>query len=1094
MFLAFLPFLVFAPGIFAQAGFTPVTAIVHDPNHSPYSSGTVQPTIISSATPTLNGVTFSNPGPTRINPDGSFNVSLPDNAIVLPAGSHWVFQVCGDSNLPPPIGVGSQCFTSPPLTITGSTTQDISINLNPFARLLTSICPFANSDNPTIVCAAGIPVEVVSTTPYIVKDSDRGKLKRYTNAGAGAWTLGTPTSPLRANSPFTDFWFFTAKNESASSLVITPTAATIDGSASLTLTTGQSAFIYSNNANYFSIVNGGGGGGSGCTPTGGDLAVQTNHPIGTCYGSPDFTWDDGASQQNLQAGLSNTITNASLSFLLGNIQNAGEIGSPLTSAFSVGQGNNLCDAGTEGAVGCEFLFTLGINNALSGGNQWIFGNQNTTSESAPAGSNAEPAGVWINGANNTLTFSGTGPNGTFLATTHIFGDQSQATANGYDAEVERLYFLGIANEASADGTGTSGTQITQTFEIVQVGQANSADSTALGTVDDIYTFGEANAMTAPGCVTQLIFTVGENNSAQCLAAAKVQNSFMFGNSNSLTANTSTRQYMFAFGNSLTLADCSDCFLFGENGSFSGSGFNNTIGIGLSATPEVEITSGALQFTFITGSTQCLQASTLGMITGTGTACGSGSGSGTVNSGTQFAFGTYNTAGTAISSGPTPPTTNGAYICGYQVATNTAVAPTCNLMGLLARSVSGATSTDTVLFSDNNEPVEYQGSVAVAVALPTPTTLQNTYFWTLLDNLTTGSSTALTITPAGGWTIAGGATFNIPQLFTCRVEVDPLVASNWLPFCGHNTTSAGGGSPGAPDTSVQFAASGAFAGDANFEWNNTTKFLTLGSATGGEINLGTYGPAEATLDPSVQGYDAPQQTLFTSSSDTNNTNVMIETSSTTNNTAGLTVATVLNLAADGVAILQGQLIDTYITGTHSVTAGTLTSLDIHYHNNGSGSLLIGNGIRIESPNGVMTNAVSLEIEDVSNATNNWAIQTGLGLVEFGGSVILDTATASLPVCTDASKILVTTGCQAPILTGTTGSIGGGLLTIGTCTSGTVSVTGATTGMNASASPVTYPGDGNYWLAYVSAADTVTVKVCAVATLTPSASVYNVRVIQ
>jgi hypothetical protein len=44
------------------------------------------------------------------------------------------------------------------------------------------------------------------------------------------------------------------------------------------------------------------------------------------------------------------------------------------------------------------------------------------------------------------------------------------------------------------------------------------------------------------------------------------------------------------------------------------------------------------------------------------------------------------------------------------------------------------------------------------------------------------------------------------------------------------------------------------------------------------------------------------------------------------------------------------------------------------------------------------------------------------------------------------------------------------------------------------PVTYPGDGNYWLVYESAANTATVKVCAVVANTPSASVYNVRVLQ
>lgn len=83
---------------------------------------------------------------------------------------------------------------------------------------------------------------------------------------------------------------------------------------------------------------------------------------------------------------------------------------------------------------------------------------------------------------------------------------------------------------------------------------------------------------------------------------------------------------------------------------------------------------------------------------------------------------------------------------------------------------------------------------------------------------------------------------------------------------------------------------------------------------------------------------------------------------------------------------------------------------------------------------------------------------------------------------------------PLSSGVTGSIGGGLLTAGSCTSGTAAVSGATTSMVAMASPVTYPGDGTSWFAYVSAGNTVTVKVCAMVALTPGASTYNVRVLQ
>ena len=83
-------------------------------------------------------------------------------------------------------------------------------------------------------------------------------------------------------------------------------------------------------------------------------------------------------------------------------------------------------------------------------------------------------------------------------------------------------------------------------------------------------------------------------------------------------------------------------------------------------------------------------------------------------------------------------------------------------------------------------------------------------------------------------------------------------------------------------------------------------------------------------------------------------------------------------------------------------------------------------------------------------------------------------------------------SATVLSGTTGSIGGGSLAAGACTSGTATVNGATTSMVAEADPQTYPGDGIIWDAQVTSANTVTVKVCAILILTPTAATYSVRV--
>jgi len=82
-----------------------------------------------------------------------------------------------------------------------------------------------------------------------------------------------------------------------------------------------------------------------------------------------------------------------------------------------------------------------------------------------------------------------------------------------------------------------------------------------------------------------------------------------------------------------------------------------------------------------------------------------------------------------------------------------------------------------------------------------------------------------------------------------------------------------------------------------------------------------------------------------------------------------------------------------------------------------------------------------------------------------------------------------------IAGVTSAIGGGALAAGACsTDNAVIVTGATTAMTAVASPVTDPGDRYYWKAFVSAANTATVSVCAAVAGTPASSIYRVKVFQ
>lgn len=73
-----------------------------------------------------------------------------------------------------------------------------------------------------------------------------------------------------------------------------------------------------------------------------------------------------------------------------------------------------------------------------------------------------------------------------------------------------------------------------------------------------------------------------------------------------------------------------------------------------------------------------------------------------------------------------------------------------------------------------------------------------------------------------------------------------------------------------------------------------------------------------------------------------------------------------------------------------------------------------------------------------------------------------------------------------------TIGGGLLAAGGCVNVDGTVTGATVGMVAIATPVSDPGSGVVWNAFVKSVNTVTVKLCGIVLGTPPSLVYNIRV--
>ena len=105
--------------------------------------------------------------------------------------------------------------------------------------------------------------------------------------------------------------------------------------------------------------------------------------------------------------------------------------------------------------------------------------------------------------------------------------------------------------------------------------------------------------------------------------------------------------------------------------------------------------------------------------------------------------------------------------------------TWSLPGVAGRAVTGTTSTDTILSTDcSPNRVEYIGSVAVGITLPTATTLLVPDCVFKVANETTGSTTALTITPTT-WTINGSSTLSIAQGQIATVYIDPNSSTNWV---------------------------------------------------------------------------------------------------------------------------------------------------------------------------------------------------------------------------------------------------------------------------------------------------------------------------
>lgn len=217
---------------------------------------------------------------------------------------------------------------------------------------------------------------------------------------------------------------------------------------------------------------------------------------------------------------------------------------------------------------------------------------------------------------------------------------------------------------------------------------------------------------------------------------------------------------------------------------------------LAFTTSVPVVAPGATLSNITGLTQCVHASSTGVLTGTGSDCNTGGGglSGQSTLGIPIAA----TATTSTSS-TTPGTNQGIYFVARVNSTQgTATTPVERQVGDCsgAGTITGAATTYTVLYTDVvgcNVVHDIAASAGATITLPTPTTLNNTAPIFVYSNYSasTDTLTPTTFTVSLGHTTAA-ASLSIPSATSCKVQLDPVNASTWKADCHPISTTGGGG--------------------------------------------------------------------------------------------------------------------------------------------------------------------------------------------------------------------------------------------------------------------------------------------------------------
>jgi hypothetical protein len=450
-------------------------------------------------------------------------------------------------------------------------------------------------------------------------DCDQQGIKAITFSNSSGVAVTLPQAG--ANNQFLGGCTIQATNVGTGTVTITPVISTINGASSLALTTTQSARIVNdaaraNTGNYYALL-GAASGSGGAVPTAAILggAGGTFNPL-----TLGTNLSLSGNVLNAAGSGGSVPTATALAGVAGSLTPATNI-----SVTSVTTSAGVTDTSPATSIGVSTTGAISWGGTIPGSGSGVVSgsvlNNNVTYN--------YPTAFTIRNRNLIDTVVAN-TNSSFIDEGMFLGRQYSGTAtiggeiNGYHSffsDAVGLTFTGPVEQFEASNTINVAHQ--QVISYLAINHVTTTGS-IVGDVDGLVT-GLTNDNTTPGSIFQWTGILCKSMSG---AGAQPTHSYCL-------ENGDTNQMMVQAGhtvigkNSIPSATVT-AEIFGDNilnSSFAldvvNSALSNLLLVRNSG--EVDISTGSLVLGTITGSTQCLQASTTGVVSGTGSACGSSGG-------------------------------------------------------------------------------------------------------------------------------------------------------------------------------------------------------------------------------------------------------------------------------------------------------------------------------------------------------------------------------------------------------------------------------------------------------------------------------------